>query len=74
VQCEVWSGLIEIDSLNIVLGSRATLSIGKMTYHRGKLDENCRVIEVNLTLSVMTILRGLKSLRIMEVFVLSRVV
>jgi hypothetical protein len=36
----------------------ATMSIGKTIYYRGRLDGNCRVIEVNLTLSVMAISRG----------------
>jgi hypothetical protein len=39
-------------------GSRATVSIGKTTYNRGRLDEYCRVIEVNLTLSGREISRG----------------
>jgi hypothetical protein len=34
------------------------MSIGKTTYYRGRLDKNCRVIEVNLTLSVIKISRG----------------
>jgi hypothetical protein len=34
------------------------MSIGKTMYYRGRLDENCCVIEVNLTLNVMTISRG----------------
>jgi hypothetical protein len=34
------------------------MSIGKTTYYRGRLDENCRIIEVNLTLSVTAISRG----------------
>jgi hypothetical protein len=34
------------------------MSIGKTTNYRGKLDENRRVIEVNLTLSVTAKSRG----------------
>jgi hypothetical protein len=34
------------------------MSTGIMTYYRGILDKNCRVIEVDLTLSVMAISRG----------------
>jgi hypothetical protein len=36
------------------------MSINKTVYIQGRLDENCRVTEVNLTLSVMAISRRLK--------------
>jgi hypothetical protein len=32
--------------------------IGKTTYYQGRLNENSRVLEVNLTLSVIAISRG----------------
>jgi hypothetical protein len=45
-----------------------------VSYYQGRLDENCCVIEVNLTLSVMAISRGFEKLTIIEVFVVTRVV
>jgi hypothetical protein len=43
-------------------------------YYQGTLEKNCCILEVNLTLSVMGIRRKFKSLRIIEVYVISRVV
>jgi hypothetical protein len=49
------------------------MSIGKTTYYRGGLVENCRIkamIKVNLTLSFMVTSRGfIKFIRIEEGFV-----
>jgi hypothetical protein len=58
VQCEVRSHPIEVACLKRhVKEVLELMSIGKMTYYRGRLDENCRVIQVNLTMSVMAISR-----------------
>jgi hypothetical protein len=37
------------------------MSIGKTMYYQGRLDKNCRIIEVNLILSVVAISREFKN-------------
>jgi hypothetical protein len=44
------------------------MSIGKTAYYRGRLVENCRVKEVNLTLSFKAISREFKKLLIYRGF------
>jgi hypothetical protein len=44
-------------------GFRAAMTVRKTMYYQGRLDKNYRVEEVNLTLSIMAVSRGLKKYR-----------